>query len=89
MIQKLFDQIRGFILKQRLSAGDLNQRCGRIGFNPAKYLGQGYIHAFVVGIQGIAISTTEIASRQADEYAGESGIKGFSLYAVKYFIDSE
>jgi hypothetical protein len=43
--------------------------------------------AFFVGITGVAIGAAEIASRQADEYTGQAGIEGFSLDAVKYFVD--
>jgi hypothetical protein len=43
----------------------------------------------VICISGIAVGTPQIASSQADEYTGESGIQGFPLYAVKYFIDSK
>jgi hypothetical protein len=43
----------------------------------------------VISIPGIAIDTPQIASSQADEYTGESGIQGFPLDAVKYFIDSK
>jgi len=89
MIQKQPDQIRGVFLKQRLSAGDLNQRCGWIGFNPPEYFGYRHVHAFIIGVPGIAVSAPEIAPGQADENTGKSGIQGFTLNAVKNFIDSE
>jgi hypothetical protein len=89
MVQKQFDQIRAVFLKKRLSAGDLNQRCGRIGFNLPEYFGYRHVQAFIIGVPGIAVSAPEIAPAQADENAGESGIQGLTLNAVKNFIDSE
>ena len=86
LIQKVLDQSRGCFLKQRLSTSNLNQRFGWIRCNLSEYLGHRHIHAFVISIPGIAIDTPQIASSQADEYTGESGIQGFPLDAVKYFI---
>ncbi len=43
----------------------------------------------VIGIARIAIGAPQVASGQADENTGQSGVKGFALNTVKYFIDSE
>ncbi len=87
LTKKLYDQIRGFFLKQRLSAGDFDYRSGRIGCNPTRYFGNRHVHAFFIGIPRITIGAPEVASGQANENTGQSGIQGFTLNAVKYFID--
>jgi hypothetical protein len=73
-------------LKQGLSTGYFNQPA-LISGNTIHYFGKFHIYPLFVSISGVAIGTSEVATGKPYEYAGTAAVCGFSLYAVKYFVN--
>jgi hypothetical protein len=60
-----------------------------ISRNPVDDIGYGETIAFLVSILCVTVRASEIASCKPDKSAWKTGIQGFPLYAVEYFIDDE
>ena len=55
----------------------------------AEYVADVHGPAFIVGIGCIAIPASEITPGKPDKNTGASGIEGFTLNTVKYFVDDQ
>jgi hypothetical protein len=77
---------RGLALKQGFSAGYFNQPAP-MGVNTIYYFCDLHVYPLFVGISGIAVRASEIATGESHKYAGAAAMDGFPLYAVKYLVD--
>jgi hypothetical protein len=79
------DEIRGFSLQKRLSAGYFHQGTTE-GLHCFDNLIDAPVHTFMVGIDRIAVSTTEVATSQSYKNTWSATVKRFALYAMKNLV---
>lgn len=82
------DELGGLQLKKRLSAGHFYQGTAEMSYCLKKFV-DFETFAVIIGIGGITVGASKIASGQADKYTRTTAIERFALDAVKYFINPQ